>query len=73
LVERVVSVEDIEIFKPRSEVYAYSARQCRVKLNRMALVAVHSWDINGAKAAGCVGAYVSAERPFASTMRDTGY
>ncbi|MGI4802183.1 MAG: HAD-IA family hydrolase [Janthinobacterium lividum] len=69
LVERVVSVEDIEIFKPRPEVYAYAARQCRVKLNRMALVAVHPWDINGAKAAGCVGAYVWAERPFPSTMR----
>jgi len=69
LVERVVSVEDIEMFKPRPEVYAYAASQCRVRLKRMALVAVHSWDINGAKATGCIGAYVSAERPFASTMR----
>ena len=69
LVERVVSVEDIETFKPRPEVYTYAARLCQVRPNRMALVAVHPWDINGAKAAGCIGAYVSAERPFASTMR----
>ena len=69
LVERVVSVEDIGMFKPCPEVYAHAARQCRVRLNRMALIAVHPWDINGAKAAGCIGAYVSAERPFASTMR----
>lgn len=69
LVERVVSVEDIRLFKPRPEVYAHAARQCRVRLNRMALVAVHPWDINGAKAVGCVGAYVTADRPFASTMR----
>ena len=69
LVQRVVSVEQIRLFKPRPEVYAHAARQCRVRLSRMALVAVHPWDINGAKAAGCVGAYVSADRPFASTMR----
>jgi len=35
----------------------------------MALVAVHPWDINGAKAAGCIGVYVTADRPFVSTMR----
>ncbi len=69
LVERVVSVEDIELFKPRREVYAYAARRCRIRLNRMALVAVHPWDINGAKAAGCTGAYVTADRPFPGTMR----
>ncbi len=69
LVERVVSVEEIKVFKPRPEVYAHAAQQCRVRLSRMALVAVHPWDINGAKAAGCIGAYVSADRPFASTMR----
>lgn len=69
LVERVVSVEDIGLFKPRPEVYAHAAWRCRVRLNRMALVAVHPWDINGAKAARCIGAYVTADRPFASTMR----
>ena len=69
LVERIVSVEDIKLFKPRSEVYAHAARQCRVRLSRMALIAVHPWDINGAKAAGCIGAYVTADRPFVSTMR----
>lgn len=69
LAERVVSVEDVKLFKPRPEVYAHAARQCRVRLNRMALVAVHPWDINGAKAAGCIGVYVTAERPFVSTMR----
>ena len=69
LVEQVVSVEDVKLFKPRPEVYAHAARQCRVRLNRMALVAVHPWDINGAKAAGCIGAYVTVDRPFASTMR----
>ena len=69
LVERVVSVDEVRLFKPRREVYAQAARLCRVPLPRMALIAVHPWDINGAKAAGCIGAYVTADRPFASTMR----
>ncbi len=69
LTERVVSVEDVEVFKPHPEVYVHAARQCRVRLDRMALVAVHPWDIHGAKAVGCIGVYVTAERPFASTMR----
>ena len=69
LVERIVSVEEVRLFKPRPETYAHAARRCRVRLNRMALVAVHPWDINGAMAAGCVGAYVTADRPFAGTMR----
>ena len=69
LVERVVSVEEIKLVKPRPEVYAHAARQCRVRLSRMALVAAHPWDVNGAKAAGCIAAYVSADRPFTRTMR----
>ena len=35
----------------------------------MALVAVHPWDVNGAKSAGLTTAYVSAATPFPSTMR----
>jgi len=69
LVEHVVSVEDVQLFKPRREVYDHAARVARVKLRRLALVAVHAWDVNGAKAAGLTAAYVSAERPFPSAMR----
>ncbi len=69
LVEHVVSVEDVRLFKPRREVYDHAARVARVKARRLALVAVHPWDINGAKAAGLTAAYVSAERPFPSAMR----
>ena len=68
-VEQVVSVEEIELFKPRREVYVHAARVARVRAGRLALVAVHPWDINGAKAAGLTTAYVSAERPFPSVMR----
>jgi 2-haloacid dehalogenase len=69
LVERIVSVEDVKLFKPRREVYAHAAQVTKVKAKRLALVAVHPWDINGAKAAGLTTAYVSAERLFPGTMR----
>lgn len=69
LVEHIVSVEDVGSFKPRPEVYDHAASVARVKARRLALVAVHPWDINGAKAAGLTAAYVSAERPFPSAMR----
>lgn len=69
LVAHIVSVDDVRLFKPRREIYDHAARIAKVKRRRLALVAVHSWDINGAKAAGLTTAYVSAERPFSSVMR----
>lgn len=69
LVAHVVSVDDVRLFKPRREIYDHAARIAKVKRRRLALVAVHSWDINGAKAAGLTTAYGSAERPFSSVMR----
>lgn len=69
LVAHVVSVDDVRLFKPRREIYDRAVRIAKVKRHRLALVAVHSWDINGAKAAGLTTAYVSADRPFSSVMR----
>lgn len=69
LVTRIVSVDEVRLFKPRREIYDRAARIAKVKRRRLALVAVHSWDINGAKAAGLTTAYVSTDRPFSSVMR----
>jgi 2-haloacid dehalogenase len=69
LVAHVLSVDDVRLFKPRREVYEHAVQTARVEANRVALVAVHAWDINGAKAAGLTTAYVSAERPFSPVMR----
>ncbi|MBP0446299.1 haloacid dehalogenase type II [Roseomonas sp. SSH11] len=69
LVEHVVSVEEVGTFKPRREVYEHAARIAQAEPGRMALVAVHPWDIQGAKAAGMTTAYVSVERPFPPVMR----
>ena len=69
LVQHVVSVEEVKLFKPRREVYAFAAERAGLDPGRLALVAVHPWDIQGAKAAGLTAAYVSAERPFPPVMR----
>jgi 2-haloacid dehalogenase len=69
LVDHVVSVDAVELSKPRREAYAYAAQVARVGLDSMALVAAHSWDIQGAKAAGMTTAFLSLERPFSKVMR----
>lgn len=68
LVHRSISVEEVKMFKPRPEVYRHTAKVCKEKPKRIALVAVHPWDIHGAKSAGMTTAYVNSERPFPSVM-----
>ncbi|MGI4940771.1 MAG: HAD-IA family hydrolase [Janthinobacterium lividum] len=69
LVAQVASVEDIGVYKPHPEVYAHAVRMAGTQAGRVALVAVHPWDINGAKAAGLMTAFVSAEGPYSPVMR----
>jgi 2-haloacid dehalogenase len=69
LVDHVVSVDAVELSKPRREAYAHAAQVAGVGLDAMALVAAHSWDIQGAKAAGMTTAFLSLERPFSKVMR----
>ena len=69
LVDHVVSVEAVELSKPRREAYVHAAQVAGVGLDAMALVAAHSWDIQGAKAAGMTTAFLSLERPFSAVMR----
>ena len=69
MVERIVSVDEVKHFKPRREVYRRVAKACRVRPRRIALVAMHPWDVHGAKSAGLTAAYVRSERPFPGFMR----
>lgn len=63
-VERIVSVDEVKLSKPRREVYVHSARAAGVAEGEMCLVATHPWDIQGAKAAGLPGAYVARGKPY---------
>ena len=61
LFDRVMSVEAIGAFKPDIRVYQMAAKELGVETSNMLMVAAHDWDIAGAMAAGCGGAFV--ERP----------
>jgi 2-haloacid dehalogenase len=57
LVERSMSSETIRTWKPAREVYLWAAGACEVAPDRLALVAAHGWDVQGAQGAGLTGAW----------------
>lgn len=69
LVKEIVSVDEVKLAKPRTEVYLHAADKAGIAPAELALVAAHPWDINGAAAAGLVTAYLTADRPYSRAMR----
>lgn len=57
--ERLLSVEDVGIWKPAAAAYAYALDQCGVPAPDAMLVAVHPWDVDGAGRAGLATAWVN--------------
>ncbi len=51
-VERVLSIDEARAWKPARAPYELALRAAGVPAGRVALVAVHSWDIHGAHATG---------------------
>jgi 2-haloacid dehalogenase len=54
LVARVISIDEVQAWKPAPAPYRHAADVLGVKPRRLALVAVHSWDVHGAHRAGLV-------------------
>lgn len=52
LVERFLSVDEVQRWKPARKPYLHAAQQLGVPPEQCVLVAVHPWDIDGAKRAG---------------------
>jgi len=52
LVERVLSIDDVAAWKPTPAPYELAVREAGVPADRVALVAVHSWDVHGAHQVG---------------------
>ena len=65
----VVSVDEVNRAKPRSEVYLHAADKAGVERAELALVAAHSWNINGAATTGLITAYLDAGHSYSSVMR----
>ena len=60
--ERNFSVESVGKFKPAPETYEMVAKALSVDTSELCLVACHLWDVIGAQAAGCRGAFIT--RPY---------
>jgi 2-haloacid dehalogenase len=58
-IEQVLSVDDIQRWKPAPEIYRHAATSSNVQPDRIALVAAHAWDTHGAHEAGLVTGWVS--------------
>jgi 2-haloacid dehalogenase len=59
LVEAFLSVEEAGRWKPAGQAYRLAAERCAVPMERIALVAVHPWDTDGAKRAGMISAWLN--------------
>jgi 2-haloacid dehalogenase len=63
-VERIISIVEVQCWKPRRDIYLHAAQVMGVPPARLALVAAHAWDIAGANAAGLVTGWVSWKEKF---------
>ena len=69
LVERRMSVDEPGRWKPAPEAYRYAGGQCGVAMEAMAMVAVHPWDLDGAKRTGMLTGFVNRlGRPYPSVF-----
>ncbi|HEY3392782.1 MAG TPA: haloacid dehalogenase type II [Lacipirellulaceae bacterium] len=57
--DRVISVEDVGVFKPNPQVYRYAARVLAAEACELMMVSSNSFDVVGARASGYRGAYVN--------------
>lgn len=57
--ERLLSVENAGVWKPARGAYAYALAQCGVAPMDAMLVAMHPWDIDGARRADLATAWVN--------------
>ena len=62
LVERRLSADAVRRWKPAPEPYLYATSELGVPPGECVLVAVHSWDVDGAGRAGLAGAWLNRKR-----------
>lgn len=59
LVARVMGVDEIRRYKPGPAIYLHAAHVLGLPPERMAMIAVHAWDLEGARRAGLVTGWAS--------------
>ena len=69
--EHLLSVEDVDAWKPAAAPYRHAASVCGVEPEEVALVAVHPWDVDGARRAGLQSVWVNrSEAAFPSIFTE---
>lgn len=58
-IEQVLSVDDVQRWKPAPEIYRHAATSTQVPPDQVALVAAHAWDTHGAHQAGLITGWVA--------------
>src|SRR4051794_17350933 len=58
MVEGIVSIDDVQHWKPRPEVYWHVARLLGLPTSKVAVVTAHGWDVHGARRAGFTTGFV---------------
>jgi len=53
-VERIVSAEEVRVWKPAADLYSFAAAVVDTPSERLGLVSAHPWDVAGAHRAGLV-------------------
>ncbi len=70
LVSRVMGVDEIQRYKPGKEIYLHAAAQLGLAPGRIAMIAVHAWDLEGARRAGLVTGWAARlERRYHPAMQ----
>ena len=59
LIDTVISVEEVGIYKPHPSVYALAEKHLSLPVNRMLFVSSNPWDAAGAKSYGLPVAWVN--------------
>lgn len=57
--EAIVSVDEAGVWKPRPEPYEHVVARVQLEPERVAMVAVHAWDLHGAARAGLTTGWAS--------------
>jgi 2-haloacid dehalogenase len=71
--EQLLSVEDAGRWKPARAPYEHAATVCDVPVEKLLLVAVHPWDIDGAARAGLQTAWLNRSgTPYPSHLTPPG-
>ncbi len=70
MISRVMGVDEIKRYKPGKDIYLHAATQLGLPPGRIAMIAVHAWDLEGARRAGLATGWASRlERKYHPAMQ----